>query len=229
MPGAGVGLAAVWPPCSVPFSPPPSQPPVPSHRGAKFKPRAPAERDAAKGPGPGRAPRSRRRILPRALCCAVLLLLLVAVLSRGRRCSIAAILRQYRAVLFHEIHNLKNLSGSAERSGRAGPACRSNKDQKILHSIHNISMSLREVAAGSLRGPEELALWKVARNTDFVLRQNCRKLSKSPAHILAQPWHQRPAHRRKQLREIRKKVERLVTCWEKLYSLHASHRAPRHP
>lgn len=42
--GAGAGPAAVWPPC-----------PVPSHRGAKFKPRAPAERDAAQGPG--RAPR----------------------------------------------------------------------------------------------------------------------------------------------------------------------------
>lgn len=39
-------------------------------------------------------------------------------------------------------------------------------------------MSLREVAAGTLRGPEELAVWKVARNTDFVLRENCRKISK---------------------------------------------------
>ncbi|KAM9647902.1 uncharacterized protein C20orf204 homolog isoform 2-T2 [Morphnus guianensis] len=66
-------------------------------------------------------------ILPRALSCAVLLLLLVAVLSRGKRCSIAKILRQYRAVIFHEIQNLKNLSRSAERSPRAGPACRSDK------------------------------------------------------------------------------------------------------
>lgn len=40
------------------------------------------------------------------LSCAVLLLLLVAVLSRGRRCSIAKILRQYRAVIFHELQNL---------------------------------------------------------------------------------------------------------------------------
>lgn len=39
-------------------------------------------------------------------------------------------------------------------------------------------MSLREVAASTLRGPEELAVWKVARNTDFVLRENCRKISK---------------------------------------------------
>ncbi|KAM6053206.1 uncharacterized protein C20orf204 homolog isoform 3-T3 [Theristicus caerulescens] len=117
-------------------------------------------------------------ILPRALSCAVLLLLLVAVLSRGKRCSIAKILRQYRAVIFHEIQNLKNLSGWEGRSGRAGPACRSDKDQKILLSIYNISMSLREVAAGTLRGPEELAVWKVARNTDFVLRENCRKISK---------------------------------------------------
>ncbi|KAM6053204.1 uncharacterized protein C20orf204 homolog isoform 1-T1 [Theristicus caerulescens] len=66
-------------------------------------------------------------ILPRALSCAVLLLLLVAVLSRGKRCSIAKILRQYRAVIFHEIQNLKNLSGWEGRSGRAGPACRSDK------------------------------------------------------------------------------------------------------
>lgn len=46
------------------------------------------------------------QILPRALSCAVLLLLLVAVLGRGKRCSIAKILRQYRAVIFHEIQNL---------------------------------------------------------------------------------------------------------------------------
>ncbi|RMB95787.1 hypothetical protein DUI87_27901 [Hirundo rustica rustica] len=106
-------------------------------------------------------------IFPRVLSCAVLLLLLVAVLSRGRRCSIAKILRQYRAVIFHEIQNL---------------------DQKILLSIYNISMSLREVGAGTLQGPEELAVWRVARNTNFVLRENCRKISKvgippPPSHI----------------------------------------------
>ncbi|XP_074776710.1 uncharacterized protein C20orf204 homolog [Athene noctua] len=166
-------------------------------------------------------------ILPRALSCAVLLLLLVAVLSRGKRCSIAKILRQYRAVIFHEIQNLKNLSGSADRSRRVGLACRSDKDQKILLSIYNISMSLREVAAGTLRSPEELAVWKVARNTDFVLRENCRKISQSPAPVLAQPRHRGPGRRRKQLREIGRKAERLATCWEKLYALHAPHRAPR--
>ncbi|KAM9260611.1 uncharacterized protein C20orf204 homolog [Cariama cristata] len=166
-------------------------------------------------------------IFPRALSCAVLLLLVVAVLSRGKRCSIAKILRQYRAVIFHEIQNLKNLSRSADRSGRAGPACRSDKDQKILLSIYNISMSLREVAAGTLRGPEELAVRKVARNTDFVLRENCRKISKSPPRVPAQPRHGGPGSRRKQLREIGRKAERLATCWEKLYALHAPRRAPR--
>ncbi|KAM7090687.1 uncharacterized protein C20orf204 homolog [Ciconia maguari] len=165
-------------------------------------------------------------ILPRALSCAVLLLLLVAVLSRGKRCSIAKILRQYRAVIFHEIQNLKNLSGWEDRSRRAGPACRSDKDQKILLSIYNISMSLREVAAGTLRGPEELAVWKVARNTDFVFRENCRKISKSPPRVPAQPQRRGPGRRRKQLREIGRKAERLATCWEKLYALHAPHRAP---
>ncbi|KAF4795740.1 hypothetical protein TURU_090327 [Turdus rufiventris] len=99
-------------------------------------------------------------IFPRVLSCAVLLLLLVAVLSRGRRCSIAKILRQYRAVIFHEIQNL---------------------DHKILLSIYNISMSLREVEAGTLQGPEELAVWRVARNTNFVLRENCRRISKAAA------------------------------------------------
>ncbi|XP_063206384.1 uncharacterized protein C20orf204 homolog [Chroicocephalus ridibundus] len=167
------------------------------------------------------------RILPRALSCAVLLLLLVATLSRGKRCSIAKILRQYRAVIFHEIQNLKNLTGSADRSGRVGTACRSDKDQKILLSIYNISMSLREVAAGTLRGPEELAVWKVARNTDFVLRENCRKISKSPPHIPAQPRRGGPGRRRKLLREIGRKAERLATCWEKLYALHSPRRVPR--
>ncbi|XP_068768860.1 uncharacterized protein C20orf204 homolog [Struthio camelus] len=157
-------------------------------------------------------------ILPRALSCAVLLLLVVAVLSRGKRCSIAKILRQYRAVIFHEIQNLKNLSGSAGRNSRAGPACRSDKDQKILLSIYNISMSLRDVAGGSLRGPEEAAAWKVARNTEFVLRQNCRKICKSlPA--AAQPWRPGPGRRRKQLKELARKAARLATCWEKLYAL----------
>ncbi|XP_027553378.1 uncharacterized protein C20orf204 homolog [Neopelma chrysocephalum] len=163
-------------------------------------------------------------IFPRALSSAVLLLLLVAVLSRGRRCSIAKILQQYRAVIFHEIQNLKNLSGSVHRSGRAGPACRSDKDQKILLSIYNISMSLREVGAGTLHSHEELAVWKVTRNTDFVLRENCRKISKTPRRSTpAQPRRGGPGRRRKQLREIGRKVERLATCWEKLYALHAPH------
>ncbi|KAM6113075.1 uncharacterized protein C20orf204 homolog [Pterocles gutturalis] len=165
------------------------------------------------------------RILPRALSCAVLLLLLVTGLNRGKRCSIAKILRQYRAVIFHEIQNLKNLSGSAERSGRA--ACRSDKEQRILLSIHNISMSLRELAAGSLHSPEELAVWKVARDTNFVLRENCRKISKISPHIPAQPRRTGPGLRRKQLRELGRKAARLVTCWEKLNALHAPHRAPR--
>ncbi|XP_067163778.1 uncharacterized protein C20orf204 homolog [Apteryx mantelli] len=157
-------------------------------------------------------------ILPRALSCAVLLLLVAAVLSRGKRCSIAKILRQYRAVIFHEIQNLKNLSGSADRNSRAGPACRSDKDQKILLSIYNISMSLRDVAAGTLRGPEEVAVWKVARNTEVVLR-DCRKICKSLPPAPAQPRRGGPGRRRKQLKEIARKAERLSTCWEKLYAL----------
>lgn len=231
------------------------------------------------------------------LSCAVLLLLLVAVLSRGRRCSIAKILRQYRAVIFHEIQNLvsqgRDLPGGPalalgmllgwmqpcsgmwgemslealiwswllcqqcwgggcfqmedpcskqealilrgagsscfisaeepdwvcvqEREGwarlsfgqgehggtqgwgvvwaeppgshRASPAagalCFSPlQDQKILLSIYNISMSLREVGAGTLQGPEELAVWRVARNTEIVLRENCRKISKVGSPLL---------------------------------------------
>ncbi|KAM8995444.1 uncharacterized protein C20orf204 homolog isoform 2-T2 [Ara ararauna] len=168
------------------------------------------------------------QIFPRALSCAVVLLLLLTVLSRGKRCSIARILRQYRAVIFHEIQNLKTLSGSMDRSGRAGPSCRSDKDQKILLSIYNISMSLWEAAAGSLRGPEELALWKVARNTEVVFRESCRSIRKIPPRIPAQPRRRGRGRRRKMLREVRRKAQRLVTCWEKLYALHAPHPAPRH-
>ncbi|KAM9528021.1 uncharacterized protein C20orf204 homolog isoform 2-T2 [Guaruba guarouba] len=168
------------------------------------------------------------KIFPRALSCAVVLLLLLTVLSRGKRCSIARILRQYRAVIFHEIQNLKTLSGSMDRSGRAGPSCRSDKDQKILLSIYNISMSLWEAAAGSLRGPEELALWKVARNTEVVFRESCRSIRKIPPRIPAQPRRRGRGRRRKMLREVGRKAQRLVTCWEKLYALHAPHPAPRH-
>ncbi|XP_053814365.1 uncharacterized protein LOC128796585 [Vidua chalybeata] len=179
-------------------------------------------------PGPPQGPRPRgSMIFPRALSCAVLLLLLVAVLSRGRRCSIAKILRQYRAVIFHEIQNLRNLTGSVYRSGRAGPACRSDKDQKILLSIYNISMSLREVGAGTLQGPEELAVWRVARNTNFVLQENCRKISKNPPRTgPAPPRRGAAGRRRKQLRELGRKAERLATCWEKLNALHAPRQAP---
>lgn len=54
--GAGAGPAAV--PCPVP---PAAAGPVPSHRGAKFKPRAPAQRDGAGpgSPGPPQGPRPR--------------------------------------------------------------------------------------------------------------------------------------------------------------------------
>ncbi|XP_050838254.1 uncharacterized protein C20orf204 homolog [Serinus canaria] len=218
--GAGAGPAAV--PCPVP---PAAAGPVPSHRGAKFKPRAPAQRDGA-GPGSPGPPRPRgSMIFPRVLSCAVLLLLLVAVLSRGRRCSIAKILRQYRAVIFHELQNLRNLTGSVYRSGRAGPACRSDKDQKILLSIYNISMSLREVGAGTLQGPEELAVWRVARNTNFVLRENCRKISKIAARSAPVPRRRGAAgRRRQQLRDLGRKAERLANCWEKLNALHAPRR-----
>lgn len=62
------------------------------------------------------------------------------------------------------------------------------QDQRILLSIYNISMSLREVGPGTLQGPEELAVWRVARNTNTVLRENCRKISKVgnpllPSHV----------------------------------------------
>lgn len=71
------------------------------------------------------------------------------------------------------------------------PPCASPlQDQKILFSIYNISMSLWEAAAGSLRGPEELALWKVARNTEVVFRESCRSIRKVgalplPSHPMA--------------------------------------------
>ncbi|XP_064586390.1 uncharacterized protein C20orf204 homolog [Zonotrichia leucophrys gambelii] len=210
----GAGPAPV--PCPVPpaaAGPVPSPPTVEpsSNRGPRRS-----------GTGPDRAPRDPRgsMIFPRVLSCAVLLLLLVAVLSRGRRCSIARILRQYRAVIFHELQNLRNLTGSVYRSGRAGPACRSDKDQRILLSIYNISMSLRE-AGDTLQGPEELVVWRVARNTNTVLRENCRRISKSPAHPGPAPRRQ-PARRRQQrLRDLGRKAERLQTCWEKLNALHA--------
>ncbi|KYO30085.1 hypothetical protein Y1Q_0021169 [Alligator mississippiensis] len=114
---------------------------------------------------------------------AVLLLLASSVLSKGgRRCSVVEILRQYQAVLFDEIHNLKNLSGPSEahrkHRSRAGPACRSNQEQKILLSIYNMSMSLWAAASGSLHDSRELAAMKVASNTESVIRQHCRKIHK---------------------------------------------------
>lgn len=50
-------------------------------------------------------------------------------------------------------------------------------------------MSLQEVGAGTLQGPEELAVWRVARNTNFVLRENCRKISKVRSPLLPSHIH----------------------------------------
>lgn len=51
-------------------------------------------------------------------------------------------------------------------------------------SIYNISMSLQEVGAGTLQGSEELAVWRVARTTNFVFRENCRRISKVGSPLL---------------------------------------------
>ncbi|XP_074868083.1 uncharacterized protein C20orf204 homolog isoform X2 [Carettochelys insculpta] len=166
-------------------------------------------------------------ILPRSVLCAVLLLLVLAVLSKGKgRCSTVEILRQYQAVIFDELQNLKNLTGSVEspRRGRggAGLACRSNKEQKILLSISTMSMSLRGMAKGPWENPEEVAVRKVASNTEVVIRQNCRKIhKKNQSTVTEKPRHRGLGGRRKQLKEIGRVVESLVSCWEKLFSLHS--------
>jgi len=64
-----------------------------------------------------------------------------------------------------------------------------SQDQRILQSIYNISMSLRDAAGGALRGPEEAAVWKVVRDTEFVLRENCRRIGK----VRASPLPHHPA------------------------------------
>lgn len=43
------------------------------------------------------------------------------MLSRGKRCSIAKILRQYRAVIFHEIQNLVSGGGCVSIQGPCSP------------------------------------------------------------------------------------------------------------
>lgn len=80
-------------------------------------------------------------------------------------------------------------------------------------------MSLRDAAGGALRGPEEAAVWKVVRDTEFVLRENCRRIGKSPPRPSPQPHR-----RRQQLKEVSRKAQRLATCWEKLNVLHVAHR-----
>ncbi|XP_065270766.1 uncharacterized protein C20orf204 homolog [Emys orbicularis] len=165
-------------------------------------------------------------ILPRTLLCAVLLLLLlVSVLSKGKaKCSIVEILRQYQAVIFDELQNLKNLTRSAEtpRRGRAGLACLSNKEQKILLSISTMSMSLRDMVRGPWRNPEVVAVMQVVSNTESVTKQNCKKIhKKSLSTATEKPRHRGQGNRRKQLKVIARTVENLVTCWEKLFSLHS--------
>ncbi|XP_067410697.1 uncharacterized protein C20orf204 homolog [Emydura macquarii macquarii] len=166
-------------------------------------------------------------ILPRTLLCAVLLLVVGSVLSKGKPgCSIVEILRQYQAVIFDELQNLKNLTGPAgtprRGTGRTGLACRSNKEQKILLSISTMSMSLRDMMRGPWRNSEVVAVTKVASNTETVTKQNCRKIhKKSLSTATEKPRHRGRGGRRKQRKEVARMVENLVTCWEKLFSLHS--------
>lgn len=166
-------------------------------------------------------------ILPRTVLCAVLLLLVVSVLGKGKaRCSIVEILRQYQAVIFDELQNLKNLTGSVESPrrgrGRAGLTCHSNKEQKILLSISTMSLSLRDMVRGPRKNPEVVAVTKVTSNTESVTRQNCRKIhKKSLSTATEKPRRRGQGSRRKQLREMARVVDSLVTCWEKLFSLHS--------
>uniref|UniRef100_A0A8C5YC66 Chromosome 20 open reading frame 204 n=1 Tax=Microcebus murinus TaxID=30608 RepID=A0A8C5YC66_MICMU len=183
-------------------------------------------------------------VAPRPALWALLLALLGTAPGRARlrSCSVPDVLRHYRAVIFEDLQAAmrrvgpgaggispgsrhlhfirKNLTeaGGSGRQGQPGASCGAQKEHSILLSIASLGRTLRGAAAGARRGALEKAAWTVAVRTEAVMRRHCRTLRQRMRRL-----EMRPARRRGGQRQfLRRALDAVATCWEKLFALRAA-------
>ncbi|XP_037667954.1 uncharacterized protein C20orf204 homolog [Choloepus didactylus] len=160
-----------------------------------------------------------------------------------RVCSVAEVLRHYRAVIFedlqaavqrgrlgaegtgtssrhfHLIETNLTRAGAPPRRAWAGASCGSQKEHSILLSIASLGRTLRGAVSEGRRGELEKAAWTVAVRTEAVMRRHCRtRRQRSPQRPESRPARRRGGRRRLLLRAL----DAVATCWEKLFSLRAA-------
>ncbi|XP_029469017.1 uncharacterized protein C20orf204 homolog [Rhinatrema bivittatum] len=156
----------------------------------------------------------------------------LSVPSEGQSdCNIAEILQHYRAVLFQDLQTLKILAGAARSrpgvKGRAGPSCRPQKEQRILQSLHTLTLSLGCEVSAPGRSLLEKAVQRVVLQMASLVHQSCRtthQQHKKEKNVgcktqdLTTEPHSKTRKRR--LKVIRHTAAKLAVCWEKLHYLH---------
>ncbi|XP_043945825.1 uncharacterized protein C20orf204-like isoform X2 [Protopterus annectens] len=165
----------------------------------------------------------------RSITSFLLLAMVFLVLSRGRKqCNIPKIIRTYKAVIFYELQNLKNITGLPEDITEVtvdgGHACRSDKDQRILQSIYSLSVNLKYKAnCDSQRSRRkkklESAICRVTSQMTSVFKENCRHIHrKHDKNNKPQTGRNRDNERKSKTRrkEFHRRVETIRLCWEKL-------------
>ncbi|XP_077013281.1 uncharacterized protein C20orf204 homolog [Tamandua tetradactyla] len=174
----------------------------------------------------------------------VLLLVLLGVAwgrTGPRACSVAEVLRHYRAVIFEDLQAAVQRAGSrADRTTSSrhfrliqtnltragappwrlwpGASCGSQKEHSILLSIASLGRTLRGAVSEGRSGDLEKAAWTVAVRTEAVMRRHCKtRHQRSP-----QRQQSRPARRRGQRQLLLRALDAVATCWEKLFSLRSA-------
>ncbi|XP_023446422.1 uncharacterized protein C20orf204 homolog, partial [Dasypus novemcinctus] len=185
------------------------------------------------------------QVPPTPVIGALLLALLGAARGQAgaRVCSVAEVLRHYRAVIFedlqaavqrgvpgaqqtgtsskhvHFIQPNPTRAGAPRRPAWGGASCRSQKEHSILRSIASLGRTLRRALSGGRRGDLEKAAWTVAVRTEAVMRRHC----KAQRQRIPQRPDSRPAGRRRGRRRLLlRALDAVATCWEKLFSLRAA-------
>ncbi|KAM4736957.1 uncharacterized protein FYW61_004588 [Anableps anableps] len=146
-----------------------------------------------------------------SLLRSVLVVLILANCCGKRRCNYQEILDSYREVIFVELQNL-NLTGSAT-AFKARDPCPSGKERRILVSIYGMTQQILCQRRG--KQPD---LEKPVESMERLIIQNC-----SPVYMAKKTScsavRKIQGKKRKRLRLIRV-IKLLITCWEKLQSVH---------
>ncbi|KAG8513272.1 Pre-mRNA-processing factor 6, partial [Galemys pyrenaicus] len=118
-----------------------------------------------------------------------------------RGCSVPAVLRHYRAVIFEDlqaavrrgrralegtppsarpscsIQRGLTRAGAAGRLDPAGASCSAHKEHSVLLSIVSLGQTLQGALAGGRRGALERAAWTVAVRTEAAMQHHCGVLA----------------------------------------------------